>query len=235
MENAKKLLEKIQHDHVTQKSRFEFTAKNVLFWMLFSASILIGGLAFSVMIFAFSQTEFDLIEHLTHSRIEFILSMLPILWIILTGIFAILSIWGVRHTKKGYKYSPLTVIGGSILCSIVLGTVFYLSGGAERFEAIFARNVPGYQSVEEKKLTTWSNPEQGFISGTIQSTGTTILLKDWNGDDWQIDTTNALIRGRASMNVGSQIKIIGELQQDNQFKAEEIRPWNGNGRNQGMH
>ncbi|MBU2566601.1 hypothetical protein KKG46_03515 [Patescibacteria group bacterium] len=235
MENSKKLLEKIQSENVKQKNRLEFKAKNIFFWILFFFSVLIGGLAMSVIIYIFSQAEFDLLEHITHSRLEFFLGMLPILWIVFSILFLGISIWGIRSTKKGYKYSPLVIVASSLLFSAILGVVFYYSGGAKNLDNIFAKNIPGYQSVEEKRLLVWSMPEDGFLSGTIFSIENGILLKDWNGKEWQIDTSNAFIRGRVSIQIGEQVKIIGSIERNNIFRATEVRPWNGQGGNGTMH
>ena len=235
MDNSQKLLDKIQSEHIKQKKRLLFIAKNVFFWVLFSISILIGGAAISVIIFALRQSDFEILEHITHSRIEFFVGMLPIIWIVFSIIFLGISIWGISETKKGYKYNPLTIVSGSLLFSVLLGIVFYFSGGAQGVEAIFAKNVPGYQSVMEKKLAVWSMPQEGFLSGTIISIDDVIKLKDWDGQEWQINASEAFIRGRTKLTEGEQIKIIGVLESGNIFKAQEIRPWNGMGNNSQNH
>ncbi|MDF1497664.1 MAG: hypothetical protein P1P90_06480 [Patescibacteria group bacterium] len=229
MENSQKLLDKIQKENIEQRKKSEFAAKNIFFWTMFTLSVLIGGLATSVLIFAFGQTEFDLLSHITHSRVELFLGMLPIVWIFFSFVFLAASIALLRKTKKGYKYSPVLVLMGNLIMSLILGTVIYFSGGAVKIESIFAKNVPGYQSVEEKKTAIWSAPEDGFLSGTIISVENEVILQDWNGKDWKIDTKDALIRGRVSMRIGEEVKIIGEMSSEGLFKASEIRPWKGQG------
>jgi hypothetical protein len=227
MKNSQKLLKKIQTRKVIQKSRLEFTFKNILFWTLFAFSIIIGGLSFSVIIFAFSQTEFDLLSHITDSKVEFFLGILPFFWIISCTIFLFISIFGIRHTKTGYRYSPFLIFGSSIILSIILGASFFFTGGAEKIEQIFAENIPIYESVAEKKMAIWSMPKQGFLSGEIIEKEAMLIIEDWSGKKWKIDFTNALVRGRMPLNKGEKIKIIGKISEGNIFVAEEIRPWGG--------
>lgn len=225
MKNSQKLLEKIQSAKIPQKPRKQFIFKNIFFWTLFVFSIAIGGLSFSVILFAFNQTDFDLLSHIPNSKVELFLELLPFFWIISCFIFLLISIFGIRHTKTGYRYSHLLVFGSSIVLSIVLGTILFFSGGAERMERIFSETVPAYRSFEERKISRWSSPEDGFLSGRIIEKDETILIEDWSGGRWEVDFENAIVRGRISLEKDEKIKTIGKISKDNIFIATQIGPW----------
>lgn len=232
MKNSQKLLEKIQSEKIPQRSRRLFILKNIFFWTLFAFSIIIGGLSFSVILFAFSQTDFDLLSQIADSRIELFLGLLPFFWILSCVAFLLISIFGIRHTKTGYRYSPLLVFSSSIVLSIVLGTILFFSGGAERMERIFSETVPVYKSLEERKISRWSRPEDGFLSGIIIKKDETIIIEDWNGKKWEVDFKNAIIKGRISLEKNEKIKMIGEISNDNIFIATQIGPWERLGKRQ---
>ena len=225
MKNSQKLLEKIQTEKIPQRSRKQFILKNVFFWTLFVFSIIIGGLSFSVIIFAFNQTDFDLLSHIPNSKIELFLGLLPFFWIVSCLIFLPISIFGIRHTKTGYRHSPLLVFSSSIILSIILGTTLFLSGGAEKMERVFSETVPVYKSLEERKISRWSRPEDGFLSGIIIEKDETIIVKDWSGKRWEVDLTNAITKGRVSLIKNEKIKIIGKISEGNIFIATRIGPW----------
>lgn len=231
MKTSQKLLEKIQASKITQRSRLEFVLKNSLFWTLFVLSIIIGGLSFSVILFVLSETEFDVLSQINDSRVELFIGILPFFWVISCIIFLLISIFGIRHSKIGYRYSPFWVFGNNIILSITLGASFFFAGGAEKIEQIFAENIPIYESVEEEKIAIWSMPEQGFLSGTIIEKRIDekkiLTIKDFNGKKLEIDFTNALVRGRVLLQKDEKIKIIGEMSKNNIFIAEELRPWKG--------
>lgn len=235
MKNSQKLLEKIQEQKIPQKSRQQFMLKNIFFWLFFIFSIIIGGLSFSIILFAFSQTDFNLLANTPNSKIELFLGILPFFWIISCVMFLFISIFGIRHTKKGYRYSPILVFSSGIILSIVLGTTLFFAGGAEKMERIFADNIPVYKSIEERKISRWSMPEKGFLSGIIleNKNDKTILIQDWNSEKWEVNFENAVIKGKIFLEKDVKIKMTGEISGDNIFIATQIGPWErvGKGRN----
>jgi len=230
MNNSQKLLATIKSKNIKQSSRYKFALKNILFWVLFFLSIIVGGLSFSIILFAFSQTDLDLLSYVKNSKIGFILSLLPVLWIFTCIVFLFIAIFGIKSTKTGYRYSPLLIYGSSVLISIIIGTILFSSGSADKLERIFAKNIPLYNSLEEQKVALWSMTDNGFLSGTIIKRDEDITLKDWNNQEWKVVYKDAIIRGNQQLNENETIKIIGDIATDNYFIAKEIRPWEGNGR-----
>lgn len=226
MKNSQKLLEKIQSEKILQRSRLRFIFRNIFFWTLFVFSIIIGGLSFSVILFAFSQEDFDLFSQIVNSRIELFFGLLPFFWIFSCFVFLLISIFVIRHTKKGYRYSPFLVFGSSIVLSIVLGIIIFFTGGAEKMERIFSENVPVYKSLEERKISRWSNPENGFLSGMIiEKKENILIIKDWDHKKWEVDFENSVIRGKLLLEKDDKIKIIGKISEYNIFIATQIGPW----------
>lgn len=231
MKNSQKMLEKIHSRKVVQKSRLGFVLKNSFFWIIFSLSVIVGTISFSIIIFAFSQSEYDIISHISHSRIEFIMGFLPLFWIIFCIIFLLISFFGIRYTKTGYRYPVFIIFSSSFIFSLIFGVVLFFSGGAEKIELIFSKNVSMYKSIEEKKIMFWSMPKNGFLSGIINNKiGDIIFVKGFNGNNWQIKYNDAVVRGKIELEKGDIIKIIGKLE-NNIFIAKEIRPWKGQGNN----
>jgi len=233
MKNSQKLLNKIQNKKIKQTSHFMFVFKNIIFWIMFIFSIIIGGLSFSVILFAFTQTDFDLFSHINDSKIEFVLGLLPILWIVFCIIFLFVSIYGIKHTKTGYRYSPLKIYGSSIIVSIIVGISLFSFGGSEKIEQIFARNIPIYRTIGERRISRWSEADNGFLSGIIIENEKYLIIEDWNNKEWEIDFLNASIRGQVSLEKDEMIKMTGEVSGSNTFRAEAIGPWKGQGREGG--
>lgn len=217
---------------IIQRSHREFAIKNIFFWSVFAISIVIGAIAFSVILFAVNQSEFDLITQVTDSKIEFLLTLLPFFWIILCVLFLLFSMFGMKHLKYGYRYSFLLVLISNILLSAIFGTIFFFSGGAGVIEQVFAEHVPFYESVEEKKISRWSMPENGFLSGTIVEDGEQLVIMDWDGKLWNINFEKNLLDSKILLEKDVMVKIIGKLSDDANFIAYEIRPWQGQYRNQ---
>ncbi len=230
MKNSEKMLTKIKSRKVKQVPKWHFWAKNILFWTLFLISVKLGSLAFAIILFAIESTEFDMLSHITHSKIEFFLSMLPIFWIIFLGIFLWSAEWLFQKTKTGYRYSPTLIAGGSFVLSIVVGTILFFAGGGEKLEQKFAEKITFYQSIESRRIKRWSNPKNGFLSGKIIIKEKNLVIEDWNGKQFVVKIDKAIIRGGNYLKKDNKIKIIGKLDKNNVFIADEIRPWQGRGR-----
>lgn len=227
MKNSEKMLAKIKSRKVKPIPKWHFWAKNILFWVLFLASVKLGSLAFAVILFAIESAEFDIFSHITHSKVEFILGILPLLWILFLSVFLFGAVRLFQKTKTGYRYSPIFIVVGSFVLSIVVGTILFFTGGGARLEQKFADKVPIYKGLEERRLNRWSMPERGFLAGTIIKKDESIIIKDLRGKQWEIDIKEVLIRGKTSLEKDEKIRIIGRVVENNIFMAKEIRPWNG--------
>ena len=59
----------------------------------------------------------------------------------------------------------------------------------------------------------------------IGLTENSFILKDLNNNQWKIEASKTIWKGKLTPATGIKIKLIGKLINDNNFKAMEIRPW----------
>ena len=52
MNNAQKILEKLQHDNIRPQPRWIFTSKEWIKWLAYITFILVGSLSLSIILFA---------------------------------------------------------------------------------------------------------------------------------------------------------------------------------------
>jgi hypothetical protein len=228
MDNAEKIIEMIREKEMKPKARWRFTTKNSLSWATFIIAVLFGAMAFSVILFAIQQSDFSLIAHMSHSIFEFMLGLIPLIWIIFLIIFLVMAIFSIKNSRKGYKFTSLSLAGFCAALSILAGTLFFISGGASWLENAFATTVRQYDSIEERKTKVWTMPEDGYLSGIILSVGdTTFEMEDFNGKSWTIEFREADIVPSISIVDGEKIKMTGNMTSDDAFKADKIRPWGG--------
>ena len=228
MDNSNKLIEKIKEGHMKPLPRWRFTLKDTFIWIAFISCVLFGALAFSVILFAIQQVDFNITRHLSHSLFESLLILVPLFWLVSLVILLVIAMISLKNSKKGYRFTLPALIGYSTALSILLGTLFFISGGAGWLENAFASKVNAYEGIEERKSQVWSNPEGGFLSGTIISVSDSVFeLRDLQGGSWSIDYAGADIVPAIHIMDGEKIKLTGEMTSDNTFKADMIRPWGG--------
>lgn len=228
MEKSKTIVEKIKERNIKQKPKWYFTISDILIWFIFIVSVFVGAVSFSIILFSIQQTDFSLIAHMSHSKLELFLGLFPFFWIIGLFILLVISVLVFQKSKKGYKFSWQRLFGLSTALSMLLGTLFFIGGGSQWLERSFAERVSYYESIQQKKKKIWMNPEEGFLSGTIgKINGDTFELIDFNNKNWNIDYGDAFIPPIFFLEKGEQVKLIGEMMGSNAFYAKEIRPWEG--------
>ena len=230
MENSDQLIEQMKLRNIKPKPGWYFTSKTILFWLVFLISVLLGAFAFSIILFSIQQLEFDLIAHMSHSYLELLMGLAPLFWIISLIVFLAIAMIGIKNSKKGYKFSYSKIVAFSASFSILFGTLFFIGGGAQWLENAFSVQVEIYESVQDKKVKMWSKPDEGFLSGTIVKINEqSIELNDFNDQSWIIDIGQANVSRAVLIEEGEKIKITGEVISANNFHADDIRPWGGQG------
>ncbi|WP_457565859.1 hypothetical protein [Caldithrix abyssi] len=233
----KKIIEKIKEENIEPYPKWYFLFKNFLIWLAVGLSLLLGSVASGVAIFQIQHTDWDLYQYLNRGLLEFVILMLPYFWLAFLIVVTGVAYYYFRHTERGYRFSALLVIVASILVSVAGGSVLYHSGLSERLEALFEEKIPFYRGVNDHKRMIWMSPEKGLLAGEITKIlpNHRIRLTDLDGKTWEIDVANARWRGRWTYAEGQKIKIIGKMQAEGKFIAEEIRPWQRRGKHGGMN
>jgi hypothetical protein len=228
MKNSDKLIQRLRQENVEQVPAWKFKFSSGLILSIFLAAVLLGGLAFSVILYSLRETGFWALEHLEHSGWEMVLSVLPFIWLFLILVFLVIAIYSIQFSKKGYKLALGRWVMYSVALSVVIGTIFYLGGGGQWLEKTFETRLSFYQSVQEKKAKMWMQPKEGFLAGTlIETTPDFLVLKDFEGKEWKLYYENAFIAPIVNLEVGEKVKLNGEMISDSEFQVTDIKPWQG--------
>lgn len=220
----KEVLEKIKSGKIAPRPRWVFSARNIAFWVAFAASVLVGSVAFGVILFMLHDHDWTVYANLHQTFLQYLLEGLPYFWIAWLVVFTGVSYLEFRNTTKGYRYVPYVVIFGSILVSMFFGTGFYLLGFGEKTHDLFTENMPYYHSLVFDKKGQWSQPDDGLLSGTVVNVEgpTQFVLRDWNGKTWQVTTAES---GNMPLANAEELRIVGEEGNNGTFEAREVKPW----------
>jgi hypothetical protein len=228
MGNPDKLIEKIKKEKIRPKPKWIFSLHNSILWLTYFIFVLVGAISFSVILFAVQQTDFELLSHMGHSKLELLLSILPFIWLILLIVFILGSLYAIYYSQRGYKFTFSKLIAINVGLSILIGTVFFIGGGASWFENAFALRTGFYQSIQKKKEKIWQNPDKGNLAGIIDKVEDGKLeFKDFNNNKWIINIDSAFVANAVFLEKGEIIKITGHKIDDATFIAKEIYPWGG--------
>ena len=227
-EIQKEILERIKNKEIKPKPRWYFSLKNNAFWGAFVASIVVGSVAFAVMLFSLADNDWTIYTRLHKSFVEYFIASIPYFWIAWIVLFMLISYAEFRHTKRGYRFMTHLVVGGSVVLSMVLGTGFFFLGFGGKTHELLIENVPYYRSFVFDKRGMWSQPSLGLLSGTIRTVqnNNQFMLEDWEGRIWQVQAEDSTWHLPFAPETMEMVRIIGEKSDDNYFRADEIREWN---------
>lgn len=235
MTDMNDFIEKIKNEKIKPKPKWHFNLRGLMIWFMYLLFVIIGSLSFSIILFAIQQTDFKLLSHIGHTKLELFLTILPFIWIVLLILFILGSIYAIYNSDKGYKFTFSKLIGFSVGLSILIGTLFFIGGGAGWFENTFAIRSGFYEGIQNRKEKVWQNPENGSLGGTIiEVRENTIELKDFEENIWTINIDTAFIRNSVNLESGEKIKLTGVKTSKTTFIAEDLYPWGGIGKRNKM-
>lgn len=228
---SKKVIAKIEKEHIKPIGKWSFILKNSFLWSLFGLNILFGSVGFAISIYLFQSTDILNLILSVNDLVQVIILAIPTVWILLTVIFLVVAYLNFRYTERGYTLSFRRILLINLLAILILGSILHFLGVSERLNRVFSESFTTYNQSVDPRYKIWSNPEGGFLAGTILSISEeSIELQDLEGNIWVVDISSAKVRRAVGLIEGEQIKIVGNVIDNNTFEAFEILPWEGKGR-----
>src|SRR4030043_1082771 len=229
-ELGKRVLEKIKEEKIEPKPRWHFLLKNYIFWLAFFLSVVIGALAFCVILTLFFDNDWDIYKYLGLSPLQYILISLPYFWAIALILFSTLAYFYYRRTERGYCCGAFLVVFASIAASVLLGIFFHLTGLGRTIDHTFSEKYPFYEKILccNHRRDIWNQPERGLLGGKYleEKNPEIFLLEDFGGEIWEVEEDEDIIfKNNLILRRMDLIKIIGEKKKERLFHAFEIRPW----------
>ena len=148
------------------------------------ATILIGAVTAAVLLYVARYQQYAVYQALCDNGIAFIISVLPIVWILLI-VVAVIVAYFEMITPKGYKYSFLKVTGLTVIAILVLGTVFELLSLGSAVDRKLGK-MSGMYTSRTRETAVWQRPNEGRVVG-VTTNDTTFV--DVTGQQWQIVET----------------------------------------------
>ncbi len=223
-----KLLAKIKDSKMSPKPRWRFLLTDSFVWFAGLIALLIGAAAISVMIYLFKFNDWEIYDQTKKSFLEFFILTLPYFWIVFLALFVFILSYYLKHTKKGYRYSEILIIGASIILSVILGTVLYATGCGEKLDNIIGSRTPYYDQVINRHVDMWSQPHEGRLSGLVvdKSSDEQFILVDRENQAWIVNTENSKLYGGAVVIIYQPIRLTGKETGEHTFRADRILPLN---------
>jgi hypothetical protein len=229
-------IRKIEEQRMRPDPLWRYIVKKYSFWMLFAILAVVGAVAFSIGSHLVFDLDWDLYRFQRQSMLWFFISTTPIFWAAAIVLLIFAAYLDILKSEKGYRYGMLRILAVAVFSIIALGLIFSGIGLGKRANQSLEKNIPQYSKIVMTKRAQWSQPEKGFLAGTIKREGDDSMdLQDLTGRDWTIETNeDTSVKPSVKLRAGEEIKVIGKNQGNQVFQAHEIRPWSGRGKGDGL-
>lgn len=224
---SKNILQTIKSKGLKPKPKWQFLMKNVLFWLIFALSALIGARALGVVFYTISGADLHLIAKAHGSMMKPIAHVFPLFWSTFFLLFLLFAVLGLHHTNKGYKMPISKLVALNLLISVVLGAIGAYTEDAYKFEQSIHKNTTFVRSFDERQDKIWSSPEEGRLSGVVVliKDGEMILLDDFEAKRWTVNIQESTEWKPVTIHEQEKIRVIGVALNDSEFNAKFIAPW----------
>ncbi len=221
---SENILKTIEAQHVQPEPKWKFLAKDWLVWVAFVALLLVAALAFAVILDFVANYDWDIYTYLHKTFLQHVFFSLPYIWILLVALFFGLAYYDFVHIKGWYRYRVYLVFAASLLLSVGFGTAFFFAGFGNQIDTSLNEKVPLYKASMVNSAEIWNHPDEGLLEGKIVKIEgkDQFVLQDAAGKFWNIQDGDSDEDDRNFVE-GEMVRIIGDRQADDNFKAKNIR------------
>ena len=238
---SQKTLSQIAQSSVTPTERWKFQLKRGAVWIVAGLVAITASFALALTAHVLFEIDWSVYQDLGFTWYQIAQSLSPLLWLSILALILIAGVVLLRRTRYGYRYSLVSVFGLLLVTGTVTAVIFESLPGEEEIEARVMYKIPGYRNFEARILPSlekqWSQPDDGLLGGTITTVeeGESFELRDFKDKTWKVDTEDALISESVELKADQDIKIIGETEDEDSFRASEVRPWKPTESNSGQN
>jgi hypothetical protein len=225
------LLDRIEREKLQPRSRMFFHSKECVIWALWLISVAVGALAVAISVFVVTHRQYEIYEATHENWFTFMVEVLPFIWVFVFCAMALFAVYNIKHTKKGYRYSIVTVLASSIVLSFAGGSALQFFGLGYSIDAILGDQMPTYMSQEKIEHQLWQQPAEGRLIGrqvaATVATSSVVVFQDTAGSRWRIEIQELLPADIQLLASGENVRLLGQNmnEQAKVFHACGVFPW----------
>lgn len=221
------VLDRLKEDSVAPRSKLWFYSAEYVVWFLWGLSVLLGAIAFSVIEMVWSVRSPDIYMVTHESSLEFVLYVLPYIWLSIFAIMTVVAYYNLRQTKRGYKYPFTHIIVSCFLFSVVGGLVLQAAGIGSAIDRELGKRMPIYTSQEKLERELWQVPNEGRIVGVLTEQHPSYVdFADLDGTIWQLVINELHQSDKEQLLEAKRVRVIGiPATSSTRFYACGVFPW----------
>lgn len=230
---SERILETIEKEGITPKPKWHFFLHESFVWGLAGVFLIVGSIATALTMYIGNASRF-IEHHIAFSDMRYLFQIVPLLWILLFGIGVFYTVYALRETRRGYKWSSSWLVGLSLGASILVGSSAYVFGISEVIDRYLLTTVPLYKPLTSFHPGLWMDGENGVVAGVVTNVEeTTFTIQKIDGEYIKIqpvlENQNFKLQ---KLEVGMRVRLVGtstRVGDEDVFEMFEIAPFKGRG------
>src|SRR3989344_4015426 len=205
------VLSRLEKEGIEPRSRLYWLSHEYALWGAWGLAVLCGALALSVASFASLHIGYALYEASHNDFLTFVFDALPYLWLVAFFLLIAVSYFNLRHTKRGYRYPIILVVGSSIGFSVLGGGFLHWLGAGWYFDQMLGEIVPAYQSRAKFEEEIWQKPMAGRLVGKVVQQPEEVdyaAFVDAEGEYWRLNTEELREHDVDLLQSGRKVRIL---------------------------
>jgi hypothetical protein len=219
-----KILEAIERRQLAPLPSYVFFSRRSVFWCLAAVSIGLGAVSFAVLLFAVSDYYASRWRVFDNLPLNDVILSIPVFWLVSIPFFMASAYYGVRNTRRGYRYRAAHVIALCLVASIGLGALLHLFEAGRMANNLLAANFASYRQALDVPFDKWSRPSEGYLGGHADTLidKSTLRLTDFHAKAWVVDLSQATNKLDTPILEEGDVAIRGVITGPTTFRAETI-------------
>lgn len=229
-ELTRKILALITEQNIQPAPLWQARVRNAAYWVGTFVVVVFSALIMTLSFHALFEIDWDAYAKANFTWYQTILSGVPLFSLLLLAVFLWISIVLLHQTRRGYRYSLTILVALFLSTSMAFGYFIEQSPLDEPAERLLLYALPHDSEIRGALIPSaerqWSQPERGLLGGSVQSAdAASIMLRDSSEKLWTVDYSEAEIREGVTLQPTQAVKIIGEEESEDAFRATEVRVW----------
>ncbi|KKS38378.1 MAG: hypothetical protein UU98_C0007G0019 [Parcubacteria group bacterium GW2011_GWD2_42_14] len=230
---SKKILDLIEQKGLNPKPKWHFFVREWVVWGMVCVALLIGSLATALTIYIGNASRF-MEHHILFSDLLFLFRLVPFLWLFLLCIAIFYTVYALRETRRGYRWSSSWLVALAVGVSILIGSSAHALGVGEAIDRYLLTEMPMYRPLTNFQPKMWMDTDQGVIAGTVTNVEKeTFTLQKLDGEVLKVviitENDNHPFR---MPHEGMRVRVVGTTTiegGENVFKSTLVQPFHGRG------
>ncbi len=214
-----KVLAKISKENLKPRPSWHFYLARLFLYLIAILTLILGGLALSLVVYLLINQDWSPINSQINWPRFFL--FIPYAWLLALALFYSLIYLNIRYFPRAYKYSASQLLAFVFLGSILMATFLSAADLPKNLHENFSQKSITYRRVFDSRLHPWQRPREGFLAGQVkQIKKDSIVINDLYGQLWELRGPNLV-----DLATSTNWRFIGQIEADNQFMVNQIRPW----------